>query len=154
MLQPKSAAGRGRAKTEYLIKRTVFVVNRASDVLNFRSKLLIRLEISTTGNDELYENHSANPLWIFFQKSLKSTELVRYAFDDIQTVDPDNYFQAREPVPHVANHFLNRFLSKMPLKLRGLDAYWKCSNRYLSPATQDLGVKCVLAPSDRQISNC
>jgi hypothetical protein len=114
------------------LKRTVLIIDGCCGLLSLPPQLLVHFEITATGNGQLHEDHFANPLWIILQESIESMELVWHAFDDVQTVDADNGLHAMEPLSHASDHFLDCFLAKMPLEVRGFHTNRVCPDGYLS----------------------
>lgn len=63
-------------------KRAVFIVYRTSKVLCLSSKSLISSKVDTTGNDELHQDHLANPLRLALEEFSRSTGLAGCAHNE------------------------------------------------------------------------
>ena len=112
----------------------------------------MHLEIVSAWDCHLDKNCLADPFWVPFKESIKGVQFLRYAFDTIQAVDPNDDFYAVELVSHTANHILDAVLLESVVELGRLDTYWERPEKYFSATRSDSGVDPVPAPGNSKLS--
>lgn len=72
----------------------MFPVDLPGDSTQFGFEVLIFLYVFAAWDGDLDENNLVLQLWVIIEKSVKSLEFLREAFNVIQSIDTNNYLDA------------------------------------------------------------
>lgn len=103
-------------------------VDAANQLVDDGAKVLVLLDILTTGDGDLDENDLAYPLGVFCEEDFEGVQLLRDTLDVVQTVDTDNELDALELALEGSDALLHLGLLQAVLELVGVDTDRECAH--------------------------
>lgn len=108
---------------------TKFPVNSSNQFVHNSPQVLVLLDVLSTGDGNLDQNHFPHPFRVVTEENLKGMQLLRHALNIVKSVYPDHELDALELLLQHCYPFLDFFLLQSLLELFWVNADWECTTR-------------------------
>ena len=101
--------------------RAKSAVNATDSLVHRRTQVLVLFHILSRRYSDLNQHHFPDPFWMLFQERFDALELLRHAFDIVESINPHNDLDTFKSARQCANALSDHRLLQRRLKLMGIN---------------------------------
>ena len=96
-------------------------VNATDSLVHRRTQVLVLFHILSRRYSDLNQHHFPDPFWMLFQERFDALELLRHAFDIVESINPHNDLDTFKSARQCANALSDHRLLQRRLELMGIN---------------------------------